>query len=201
MKKQVLYINSNIRAGSRTAVIADAFLNALDSSRFEITELRIADLGLKPLTGDFFEERQALLEAGKLDHRRFDYARQFAAADLIVISAPFWDLSFPAVLKIYIENIALESVTFRSEGSGLIGICRAEKMFYFTSRGGIVPTGSEMDQGTAYLKAIASFFGIREFACAAANGMDLPDYDRCRSLADAVHEAERMAAELNKNKI
>ncbi len=201
MKKQVLYINSTMREGSRTAVIADAFLNALDKERFEITELRIAEMGLKPLTGAFFEERQRLLDEGRLDHKRFDYARQFAAADIIVISAPFWDLSFPAVLKIYIENVSLESITFRSEDDGLKGLCKAEKMYYFTSRGGIVPTGSQMEQATTYLKALTSFFGIGGFECAAADGMDLPDYDGRKSLSEAAGRAVEMAEELNKNKI
>ena len=33
----------------------------------------------------------------------FDLAGQFAGADTIVIAAPFWDLSFPAALKQYMQ--------------------------------------------------------------------------------------------------
>ena len=32
----------------------------------------------------------------------------------IVVAAPFWDLSVPAVLKVYIENISADGVTFAS---------------------------------------------------------------------------------------
>ena len=35
----------------------------------------------------------------------FAFARQFAAADEIVIAAPFWDLSFPTALKAYLKKI------------------------------------------------------------------------------------------------
>lgn len=42
----------------------------------------------------------------------FKYAHEFANADLIVIAAPFWDLSIPALLKVYIENIAVDGITF-----------------------------------------------------------------------------------------
>ena len=31
--------------------------------------------------------------------------RTIANADKIVIAAPFWDMSFPSLLKVYIENI------------------------------------------------------------------------------------------------
>ncbi|MGN0989033.1 MAG: NAD(P)H-dependent oxidoreductase [Eubacteriales bacterium] len=35
----------------------------------------------------------------------FSYAKQFESVDVIVIFAPYWNLSFPASLKTYIENI------------------------------------------------------------------------------------------------
>ena len=46
--------------------------------------------------------REELLDRGELDGEIFRYSHQFAAADRIVIAAPYWDLSFPAQLKIYI---------------------------------------------------------------------------------------------------
>ena len=55
----------------------------------------------------------------------FCYARQFAAADRIVIAAPLWDLSFPAQLKVYLENIYVTGiVTKYSEAGEPVGLCR-----------------------------------------------------------------------------
>ena len=51
------------------------------------------------------KKRTALIESGDYSDRMFDYAKQFASADTIVIAAPYWDLSFPALLKTYFENI------------------------------------------------------------------------------------------------
>lgn len=50
-------------------------------------------------------KRDALLAEKKYDDEMFRYARQFAAADRIVIAAPLWDLSFPAQLKVYLRCI------------------------------------------------------------------------------------------------
>ena len=52
------------------------------------------------------------MKAGALDDPLLDYARQFARADQILIAAPCWDLSFPAVLRAYLERF------LRSAGEG-----------------------------------------------------------------------------------
>ena len=91
----------------------------------------------------FFEQRQRLLEEGDLSHPRFRYAHEFAAADRIVLAAPFWDLSFPALVKIYIENVSVDGITFGCNESGCFGTCRAEKLMYITTRGGSYTGGVE----------------------------------------------------------
>ena len=48
----------------------------------------------------------------------FRYARQFAAADKIVIAAPLWDLSFPAQLKVYLENIYVTGIVTKYSDAG-----------------------------------------------------------------------------------
>ena len=37
---------------------------------------------------------------------------QFQRADAILIAAPFYDLSIPALLKVYIENVSVDGITF-----------------------------------------------------------------------------------------
>ena len=48
---------------------------------------------------DFLATRDALREKEAYDSPMFALAREFAAAEKIVVAAPYWDLSFPAVLK------------------------------------------------------------------------------------------------------
>ena len=92
--KKALFVDCCIRREeSRTKRLAYSFLARL-SPDYGVQRLTLMEEGLQPLMGDFFAARQSLLAAGKLEHPRFRYARQFADVDLVVIAAPFWDLNF-----------------------------------------------------------------------------------------------------------
>ena len=198
--KRALIIDCCIRRDqSRTRRILDAFRAGLDPAVCQQQYLCLMDADLKPLTGDFFEERQRLLEENRLEHPRFRYAHQFADADLIVIAAPFYDLSFPALLKIYVENVSVDGITFRATADGIQGLCRADSMVYLTSRGGIVPTGSAQEQATPYLSALCTFFGIGGMECIGADGMDIAGYNAGFSLQKACDTAAGKAAELSRD--
>lgn len=170
-----LYIDCCIRGEqSRTKVLAEAFLSSLSlRADISIERLTLMDEPLIPFQNGFFWQRERLIETGELNHPRFRYAHRFQQADRIVIAAPFWDLSFPALLKVYLENVNVQGITFDcDEKNGCFGVCRAEKMLFFTARGGALE-GSEMDNGTKYLRDLAKFFGIRQFDHIAADGLDL----------------------------
>lgn len=192
-KKKVLLINGCIRGReSRTWRLTEAFLETMHASAqapFDLEQLDLAQMELKPLTGAFFEERQKFLEENDRSHPRFDLARQFSRADRILVAAPFWDLSIPAVLKLYIENISLDGITFGCNAEGMYGMCRAEDMLFFTARGGFYGDGS-MEQGARYLKALCEMFGIPKFRCICAEGMDFEPEREEELMALAVKEAE-----------
>lgn len=176
-KKTILFVDSLIRRNeSRTKRLADAFLNAVDSSKYEITHLVLEKENLSPLVGDFFEERQKLLLKSDFSHPRFRYAHQFAQADIVLIAAPFWDLSFPALLKIYIENISVDGITFRCGNQGLDGICKGTDLVFLTTRGGFYKD-NEFEQGSRYLDALHTFFGFDHYHCIYAEGIDDPATD------------------------
>ena len=122
----LLFINACVRAESRTKRLADCLLTALHEP---VTELRLEDVSFLRVDEAFLQKRDQLLAAQELDHPMFDLARQFAAADTIVLAAPFWDLSFPAALKAYLEQINVVGVTFRYSPEGIPqGLCRAKKL-------------------------------------------------------------------------
>ncbi len=193
--KKCLFVDCLIRGEeSRTRELAEAFFEKLKD--YDIEHLILEEEGLRPLTGDFFYERQELLEKNDLTHDRFRYAWQFKEADLIVIAAPFWDLSFPSLLKIYIENISVEGISFSSTEKGLKGLCKAENMIYLTTRGGIYGDNNPMDCATPYMKALGPFFGFDKVYCIAADGMDVWGYDSKGSLDKAKQEAKDLAKHL-----
>ena len=192
---KALYIDCCIRGGqSRTGTLAEAFLAAYGAREdVELTRLTLMDEPLIPFTNGFFWQREHLLERGELDHPRFRYAHQFQEADRIVIAAPFWDLSFPALLKVYIENLCVQGITFDcNEQNGCFGVCRAEKMLFLTTRGGALE-GSPMDNGTKYLSDMAQFFGIPWFDHIAADALDMGLEPAETILARAVLRAEALA--------
>ena len=97
--KNVLFVDCCIRReASNTKKLAEAFLSALPSD-CAVTWLDLMAENLSYFKDSYFDQREALLEENRRDHPRFRYAHQFAQADLIVIAAPFWDLSFPALLR------------------------------------------------------------------------------------------------------
>ncbi|MBR0461247.1 MAG: NAD(P)H-dependent oxidoreductase [Erysipelotrichaceae bacterium] len=193
--KKCLFIDCCIRREeSRTLQLAREFLDNLKG--YEIEHLLLEEEGLKPLVGDFFFERQELLENGELDHPRFDYAHEFADADMVVMAAPFWDLNFPALLKIYIENISVDGITFTSTAEGLKGLCKAENLVYFTTRGGIYKD-DPLETADHYLSSFVPFFGFGKYTSIAADGMDIVGYDSEGSLNEAKEKARKLAEELS----
>ena len=165
----LLFINACVRADSRTKRLADCLLSALDEPA---TELRLAELSFPRVDEAFLQKRDQLLAEQSCDHPMFALARQFAAADSIVIAAPFWDLSFPTTLKAYLEQINVVGVTFRYTPEGVPeGLCRAKKLYYVTTVGGdYFPEAF----GFGYVEALAkNFYGIPEVELIHAKGLDI----------------------------
>ena len=180
--KNVLFVDCCIRReASNTKKLAEAFLSALPSD-CAVTRLELMAEDISYFKDSYFDPR-------------FRYAHQFAQADLIVIAAPFWDLSFPALLKVYIEQVSVDGITFGSTEDGLKGLCRASHLVFLTTRGGFY-TGDAMEMGSRYLEALHTFFGIGEYACIAADGMNVAGFDAEASLCRAMQEAAQLAASL-----
>lgn len=98
----ILFINACVRPQSRTKQLANYILQKIghDIKEFVLEKENIIPLDCKTLE---CRTKQAL--SGIFDDPMFDLAKDFAAAEKIVIAAPYWDLSFPASLKCYIEQI------------------------------------------------------------------------------------------------
>ena len=194
--ENLLFINSCVRGErSRTLKLARRFLAGYQKAHPDtvITQRDLCAERLQPQYPEILAERDALWNAGKLDQPMFEPARQFAAADKIVVAAPFWDLCFPAVLKIYLERISVTDVTFGYDDRGaMVGLCRASKLLYVVTRGGNY-AGTELEMGTPLLKALCTMYGIPKFTCLDAEGLDDVRNDREAILASALARAEALA--------
>ena len=169
VSRKILYVNACVRKDSRTKRLADRLISRLGG---DVEEIRLEEIHFGVSDEAFITKRDCLLAAGEYDDPMFAQARAFASADLIVIAAPFWDLSFPAALKQYLEQINAIGITFRyTETGDPQGLCRAEKLYYVMTAGGPVYSDA---YGYGYVKALAqTFYGIPETELISAEGLDL----------------------------
>ena len=127
MEAFLLFIDACVRKDSRTNMLAN-YLLSQTSERIE--RIQLADIKFPIVDENFLLTRDRFVSEQDYKNPMFDYARQFAQADKIVIAAPYWDLSFPAVLKQYFEQINVLGVTFSYSSDGVpIGLCKAKKLF------------------------------------------------------------------------
>ena len=99
----------------------------------------------------------------------FDLAKQFKDSDYIIVAAPYWDKSFPAILKIYFENISVNGLTFGYGQNGQQGLCKAKCFTYLTTCGGYV----ENNLGYELTKDFFEMLGIKESKYFQIDGLDI----------------------------
>lgn len=196
--KKLLLIDCCIRGEvSRTRRLAASFLSALPAE-YTVERLDLGELPILPLDRKRYFAREALLDRGKLCDPLFDLAKQFAAADAVLLATPFWDMGIPAQLKTYFENVSIAGIAFSCNETGeFTGLCRAARMILLTTRGMDIPDGSEMEQASPYLKALCTFFGIGGFEMVSAWGMDVePPAEAEKRLSAAAASAAELAKSL-----
>lgn len=162
-----LYINCCPREESRTDCLAKALLGKLGNYE----EVNLYETELQALNKESIMKRSRMVEDGNFSDAMFDYAKQFASADVIVIAAPFWDSSFPAQLKVYIENIYVTGIVSKYDENGMPqGLCKADKLYYVTTAGG--PYDGRFSY--EYLKSLGKdFLGIPNVELIKAECLDI----------------------------
>ena len=169
----VLYINACVRKNSRTNRLAKCLLDKLGE---HFTEVRLEDIRFSVTDEEYLTKRDQMIDAGDYSNPSFSLANQFAAADRIVIAAPYWDLSFPAALKQYFEHINVRGITFTYTPEGIPrGLCRAKDIYYvMTAGGGYAPE----EFGFGYVRALAQgYYGIHDVKLIQAVGLDIEGAD------------------------
>jgi FMN-dependent NADH-azoreductase len=176
--KKLLFINACVnRKTSRTYRIGKELVALLEKNDgYDVSERVLEEENIRALTSETLNKRYELSVKKDYSNEIFRYARQFKEADCIVIAAPYWDLGFPAMLKVYIETISLPGLMYRYEDDDRVkGLCKAEKIYYVTTRGGHI--SDEKDLGYATMVELGKLYGIGEVKCISVNGLDIPVYD------------------------
>ena len=165
---KTLFINACLRENSRTLELANHLLSvAFDG----VEEVKLYESSLAPLDLKSMAIRDEASKSKDYSNPLFDFAKQFASAEQIVVAAPYWDLSFPSILKVYFEAITVSGLTFAYGKNGIPqSLCNCKRLVYVTTAGGPI----FYNFGFEYLSAIAKgFFGINEVECVKAEGLDI----------------------------
>lgn len=188
--KQILFVNACVRPQSRTLYLSRELLKHMEGNVQEIT---LYDEALTPLDLKQLNERNERLAADDYEASIFQYARQFATADEIVVAAPYWDLAFPSILRVYLEHVTISGITFKYSPEGIpLGLCRAKRVIYVTTAGG--PIGNR-NFGFDYIKSVANgFYGIHDVRCLKAENLDIYGADVALILKKAVESIDGMLA-------
>lgn len=178
--ESLVVINACMREGSRTQRILDGVLAPL-SKKYNVETVNLGELDCKWVNSDVLKER----DNGYVPQLYVNLAKKVANADRLVIAAPFWDMSFPSVLKVFFENISLFNITFTSTQTECVGLCKAKKVLYITTRGMNIKTGDPLEQATPYIKALSKLWGLGELYVLSAENLDYSSYKEIESKVEA----------------
>ena len=180
MKKKLLYISVNSKPEnlSSSKMIARKFINKFleRNGDFKVEEVDLYKEHIPRLEYQYFKDKNCVIteeDAKKLPEKDQNEIRkirdlcdQFISAQMYVIAAPMWSLSFPAPLKEYIDCIVQEEKTISFEkGKKPKGLLddKERAVVYIQSSGGNIPWILDpiMDKGENYVAQIMKAMGIK----------------------------------------
>ena len=179
--KKLLYIIANAKteeqSSSRTVSrrLVNAILEKVPDVQLE--ELNLYEEHIPQLKGCYFESRSAIVSTearSKLSpeeqqevNRVEELCNQFKAADIYVLAAPMWSLSFPAPVKEYIDCVIQSGKTITFENNKPHGLMddKPRVFIYVQSSGANIPwiLKPAISKGLNYVHDIMKFIGINTF--------------------------------------
>lgn len=178
---KVLFIDSAFRDGSRSRYLAEYYIEKFHSADC-VERVDLGDHCPAPLDRESLRVYNQAVASADYQEKLFDCAKQFAAADVILIAAPFWNYSIPAALHAYLELVCSQGVSFAIDEKGnYFSLCRAKKLVFFTTAGGYIP---EINCAFGYIQALCkAFWHIDDVKCYQAEALDIIGTDVEAALA------------------
>lgn len=171
----LLFVNCCIRGEeSRTLRLCRVALEELKKKYKDLTveELVLDEEDILPLNSTRLAARHELEKKNEFTDPMFRYARQFAAADMVLMGAPYWEFQFPAMLRCYLENISVGGLTFVYTEEGYPkGLGKVRRLLYVTTAGGPI---EGRNCGFDYVKILCGdMLGVPQLDFAAAENLDV----------------------------
>lgn len=165
--KTALFVNGCLReTHSRTLKIARTYIKKIQANEeIKLIERNLATEPIQFLSGNSFNSK-----TGEPEIHDTSLAKELAAADKIIVAAPFWEFLFPAAVSCYFELVSVPSITFQYGEHGSEGLCKAESMIYIYTSGDFL--NDEDKIGELYLNRLAKLYGIPHFSTISLQGLD-----------------------------
>lgn len=216
MKKKLLYISVNSKPEnlSSSKMVARKFINKFleRNGDFKVEEVDLYKEHIPRLEYQYFKDRNCVIieeEAKKLpekDQKEIrkirDLCDQFISAQMYVIAAPMWSLSFPAPLKEYIDCIVQEEKTISFEkGKKPKGLLddKERAVVYIQSSGGNIPWILDpiMDKGENYVAQIMKAMGIKNVQELKVDATGTTEEERENAIRDAEEKIDSILDRIN----
>jgi FMN-dependent NADH-azoreductase len=202
---KLLYITVNSKpeelSSSKTVgrAFVDRFLEKYPE--FKVEELDLYEEHIPRLEYQYFESRNCIINLEAMSklpekeqmevHKIVTLCDQFREADVYVIAAPMWSLSFPAPLKEYLDCIVQsdKTITFPDKGDKPKGLLndKPRAVIYIQSSGGNIPwiISPVVNNGIDYIEDIMKFMGIKNFEKLLVDGTGYTEEDRNNAIEKA----------------
>lgn len=216
MKKKLLYISVNLKPEnlSSSKMVARKFINKFleRNGDFKVEEVDLYKEHIPRLEYQYFKDRNCVIteeDAKKLpekDQKEIrkirDLCDQFISAQMYVIAAPMWSLSFPAPLKEYIDCIVQEEKTISFEkGKKPKGLLddKERAVVYIQSSGGNIPWILDpiMDKGENYVAQIMKAMGIKNVQELKVDATGTTEEERENAIREAEEKIDSILDRIN----
>jgi len=202
--KKLLYIiaNSKSEEQSSSRTVSRRLVNAIMEkvNDVELEELNLYENHIPQLKGCYYESRSAIIKAEARNllsaEERKEVAvieqlcDQFKMADIYVLAAPMWSLSFPAPVKEYLDCIIQTGKTISFENNKPYGLLddKPRTFIYVQSSGANIPwiLKPALSKGLNYVHDVMRFVGINTFDELLVDGTGETEEERQYAIKTAV---------------
>ena len=212
--KKILYITANSKPEevSSCRTVGRSLVNAI-YKKFPEARLEEVDLykeHIPQLKGCYFSGRSSLVSGADKSKLTYEEQKeidqviklcdQFAEADIYVLAAPMWSLSFPAPLKEYIDCIVQSGKTIEFEDNKPHGILddKNRVFIYVQTSGGKMPRliRPALNKGLNYVHDIMKFIGIAAFEELLVDGTGTTESERQEAMKNAMDKIDSLIKKL-----
>lgn len=126
--------------------------------------------------------------------RLSEILEEFLSADKYVFVTPMWNLSFPPVVKAYIDAVCVAGKTFKYTSEGAVGLLTDKKALHIQSRGGYYTEGpgAEVEMGDRYLRTLLTFLGVPSYTTLAIEGHNAEPHKAEEIKIAGINEAKEL---------